>query len=78
MGNKKVNRVLYIYDELLKYKAVNKSWIAEKFRVDDKTIERAIKDLKFYLQTDDYTDQASKIQYKRKIKGYILVKVSMR
>ncbi|AST07602.1 WYL domain-containing protein [Anoxybacillus flavithermus] len=62
-------RILYIYDRLRKGEVILKKQEADRFSVDEKTIQRDIDDLRTYI-TDTFYDLVT-IEYDRQKKGYV-------
>lgn len=50
MENDKINRVLDIYDRLQEGKVIYKSEEAQRFQVNEKSIQRDIEDIREYLE----------------------------
>ena len=72
MKSHKYERILDIYSALVGGKIVNKSEYANKHRVDDRTIQRDIDDIRTFL-CDAHVfglDVRSDIIYDRTCKGY--------
>lgn len=68
----KTYRMINIYEALEKGELVNKKTLSDKFKVDERTIQRDIDDLRGYL-TDFYQDDVDLyIEYDRTKKGYSL------
>lgn len=70
------NRVLTIYNMLINNKKVDKSEMAMKFKVNEKTIRRDIDEIKnfFYENIDEFGEVS--IGYDRRKNGYILNKIN--
>lgn len=66
----KVTRVLSIFERLNQGKVIRKHEEAERFGVDQKTIQRDIEDVRRYL--DKMYSSANLVEYNRKRKGYVL------
>lgn len=71
----KVTRVLSIYDKLLNGKLLNKSEEADKFNVNERTIQRDIDDIRRYLDYSNGNSGATdKVNYNYTDKGFVLEK----
>lgn len=70
----KNNRTLDLYTRLCKGKVINKSEEAQKFGVDERSIQRDIDDIRSFLDDCAVTDSADtrKIIYDRNKKGYVM------
>ncbi len=69
----KVTRVLNIYNEFKSGKVVYKPYEANKYRVDERTIQRDIEDIRDYLEIKNDDDSIlNSIVYDRTIKGYYM------
>ncbi|MGZ0084913.1 helix-turn-helix transcriptional regulator [Caldibacillus thermoamylovorans] len=69
----KTTRVLSMYDRLRKGETIKKKVEAERFGVNEKTIQRDIEDLRTYL-ADTFYDSTITIEYDRQKQGYVLTK----
>lgn len=69
----KVERVLWIYNKLIKSACINKKEVAVKFGVDERSIQRDISDVNAYLSNYIGETGGAEVSYKRKRKGYHLV-----
>lgn len=67
----KVSRVLHIFEKLTYGEVVNKRELADIFKVNDKTIQRDIDEIRNYL-IDKKNDYNVKIKYSYKNKGYLM------
>ena len=68
----RVHRILSIYERLVKGKVLNKEQLALEFGVNNKSIQRDIEQIKFYLANQP--EYASlELQYSRKYRGYQLL-----
>lgn len=78
MGDKsKIIRVLSIYDKLLNGKLLNKSEEANRFNVNERTIQRDIDDIRRYLdfKSGNYNSgEADEVNYDYTSKGFVLEK----
>lgn len=73
-GENKVERVLAIYQMLTDGESVNKRELADRFHVNERTIQRDIEDIRVYLEESQETVGGSgSIVYKHKEKGFRLV-----
>lgn len=70
----KVSRILTIYSRLIQGEVVNKKEMANYFNVNEKTIQRDIRDIKNYFYDNRETYGINNISYSRKLKGYIIEK----
>ena len=67
----KTERVLSIYDELLAGQIITKKAEAGRYQVDDRTIQRDLKNIRRHLEHSRFrTDM--KMVYDRKMKGYAI------
>ena len=66
----KINRILSIYQRLIKGDILNKEQLALEFGVSDKSIQRDIENLKNYL--GEQPNGTKLIKYSRSLKGYVL------
>ena len=70
-GNGKMERVLGIYTKLLNGQTVNKAKEAERYQVNDRSIQRDIDDIRNFLELDtENTGYINTITYDRGSKGY--------
>lgn len=71
----KNNRVLNIYVRLCEGKTINKTQEAEKFGVDERSIQRDIDDIRAFLEERkvDKPTACRKIEYDRRQKGFVMV-----
>ena len=68
----RVNRILSIYERLVKGSILNKEQLALEFGVNNKSIQRDIEQIKFYLANQP--EYASlELKYSRKYRGYQLL-----
>ena len=73
----KIERTLYIYTQLLNGNTVKKSYLANKFNVNERSIQRDIDDIRAYLDTQSVdTGMINSIIYDYKEKGYKLESAS--
>lgn len=72
---RKVERVLRLYHCFLEGQVINKKEKAEYFRVNEKTIQRDIEDIRNFLVGS--TDGDERIVYIRSRKGYMLMSKKM-
>lgn len=70
----KVNRVLTIYEKLIKGEVIYKKQLATIFGVNEKTIQRDIEDIRAYLSNRTETKCSIDVEYRRDKKGYSLNK----
>lgn len=68
----KVNRVLNIFERLMSGEIINKKKEAEKFGVNEKTIQRDIEDIRAYFQENIDRYNGIEISYLRSKRGYVL------
>lgn len=67
----KSNRVLYIYSELLSGKVLKKKELAEKFHVNEKTIQRDLEDIRQFLDNQFVSEDVhNELVYDYKDRGY--------
>ena len=69
--DKKVERIISIYNKLINGDVVNKVEEAEKFAVNKRSIQRDMDDIRAYLANDHETNR--ELVYDRSKKGYVLV-----
>lgn len=67
----KTERILSLYDRMLENKLVRKSVEADRFEVNERTIQRDIDDIRAYLANDPINHR--ELVYDRKQNGYVLV-----
>ena len=72
LENKKFNRILQIFERLMKGEVIAKNVEAERFGVSPKSIQRDIKDLMNYLADTCSDEGDTEILYDRERKGYYL------
>lgn len=72
MGNNKIFRVLSIYNKLQNGEVVNKSYEANKYGVNERTIQRDIEDIREYLGQDENSGAVDSVIYDRGEKGHRL------
>lgn len=70
----KVNRILTIYEKLIKGEVIYKKQLATIFGVNEKTIQRDIEDIRAYLSNSIETKCCIDVEYRRDKKGYSLNK----
>lgn len=68
----KVNRILTIYSKLVHGEIVNKREVAELFKVNEKTIQRDLEDIRAYYSNNRERLGCKDIVYRRDKKGYSL------
>lgn len=69
--DKKVERIIKLYSCLLEGKVIKKKEEAERFGVNQRTVQRDIDDIRMYLANDMTVNQ--QLVYDRNKKGYILI-----
>lgn len=70
-GNGKIERVLGIYTQLINGQIVNKTAEAEKYNVNERSIQRDIDDIRNFLELDaENTGYINTITYDKAGKGY--------
>ncbi len=72
--DKKVERVITMYNRLVDGEVINKSDEAARFAVAERSIQRDIEDIRAYFATD--TESNRELIYDRSKKGYVLVQNS--
>lgn len=72
MENNKVSRVLSIYNKLQNGEIVNKSYEANKYGVNERTIQRDIEDIREYLAQGENSGVVDSVIYDRGGKGHRL------
>lgn len=72
MENNKISRVLSIYDKLQNGEIVNKSYEADKYGVNIRTIQRDIEDIREYLGQGEDSGAVDSVIYDRGEKGHRL------
>lgn len=71
LGSRDVFRMLHLFERLNKGEILSKEKLAREYDVSEKTIQRDIADLRYYLnQVHFKMDKA--ITYNKKEKGYVL------
>ena len=65
----KTERILSIYDDLLDGQILTKTVEAERYQVDDRTIQRDLQDIRLHLKRSRYAKNL-KLVYDRKRNGY--------
>lgn len=74
----KMGRILYIYSKIMDGAVVKKSELAERFGVNERSIQRDIDDIRTYMQNNMIQDgYQHSIIYDRMKKGYRLEKISL-
>ena len=74
---RKVARVLYLFEQLSHGKTVKKTELAERFQTSEKTIQRDLEDLKEYcseMLAKSCPSRCGAIEYSREAKGYQMAK----
>ena len=75
--NGKISRVLSLYTKLINGETINKADAANLYGVNERSIQRDISDIRYYLETNyEYGQVAGTILYERDEKSYRLEKVS--
>lgn len=69
--DKKVERILNIYNRLSEGEVINKAKEANRFEVNEKSIQRDLEDIRAYIANDQKIDK--ELTYDRLKKGYVLV-----
>lgn len=69
--DKKVERIINMYNRILDGEVINKAEEAERFQVNERSIQRDIEDIRAYFANDMESD--SELVYDRKKKGYVMV-----
>ena len=70
----KANRVLAIYEKLIKGEVIHKKHMATLFGVNEKTIQRDIEDIRAYLSNNTESKCNIDVEYRRDKKGYCINK----
>lgn len=71
LGNGKIERVLGIYTQLINGQIVNKAQEAQKYKVNERSIQRDIDDIRNFLELDaENTGYINTIAYDRGSNGY--------
>ena len=74
----KIERVLYIYSQIMDGGLVKKSELAERFGVNERSIQRDIDDIRNYMQNNlIHEGYQHSVIYDREKKGYRLEKISL-
>ncbi|MGH4137657.1 helix-turn-helix transcriptional regulator [Clostridium sp.] len=68
----KINRILAIYSKVIQGEVMNKKETAELFKVNEKTIQRDLEDIKAYFSNNRESLGIKDIVYRRDKKGYSL------
>ena len=68
----RINRILSIYERLVKGMILNKEQLALEFGVNNKSIQRDIEQIKFYLANQPKY-ASLELKYSRKYRGYQLL-----
>ncbi len=75
--NDKIGRVLALYTQFINGEIVNKSDAAHMYGVNERSIQRDINDIRYFMErNNEYGQTSGTILYDRKEKGYRLEKVS--
>ena len=74
--DKKVERIINIYDRIANGEVINKAAEAARFEVNERSIQRDIEDIRAYLANRPELNQ--ELRYERSKKGYTLVKTDER
>ena len=75
METNKNYRVLYLYRKLLNGEVINKFEEAERFGVNERSIQRDLEELKYFIEENSRDgDNYETVTYDRKKKGYIVNK----
>lgn len=69
--DKKVERIIHLYNQLVEGEVLNKAKEAEKFAVNERSIQRDIEDIRAYLANDP--ESGREFVYDRTRKGYVLI-----
>jgi predicted DNA-binding transcriptional regulator YafY len=72
MEDKKVTRILYINEKLIKGETIKKSEIVNQFGVNEKTVRRDLEDLRLYFENKVDSEERCTIEYKKESKCYSL------
>lgn len=70
----KINRILWIHSKLTQGDIINKLEMAKLFKVDEKSIQRDLDDIRSYFSENIQTLGLRDIVYQRSKKGYVLKK----
>lgn len=70
----KSSRMLAIFERLSSGETINKTQEADRFGVNEKTVQRDIEDLRSYLQEFHPEEKTTSIIYDRMKKGYVLLR----
>lgn len=74
----KIERILHIYSKIMDGAVVNKAELAERFGVNERSIQRDIDDIRNYMQNNLIQEgYQHSVIYDREKKGYRLEKISM-
>lgn len=74
----KIERILYIYSKIMDGAVVNKAELAERFGVNERSIQRDIDDIRNYMQNNLIQEgYQHSVIYDREKKGYRLEKISL-
>ena len=72
-GSEKIERVLSIYTRLLNGEAVKKKEEAKKYKVNERTVQRDIDDIRNFLENESLSrGYNNSVIYSREKKAYIL------
>lgn len=69
----KINRILMIYEKLIKGEVVHKKQLANLFGVNEKSIQRDIEDIRAYLSNNIEWKCNMNIEYRRDKNGYCII-----
>jgi predicted DNA-binding transcriptional regulator YafY len=72
MEDKKVTRILYINEKLIKGETIKKSEIVNQFGVNEKTVRRDLEELRLYFENKVDSEERCTIEYKKESKCYSL------
>lgn len=72
----KITRTLGIYTRLMNGATINKAEEAQRYGVNERSIQRDIDDIRNYLESDETTDYLNSVVYDRFNKGYHLTRAS--
>lgn len=74
----KIERILHIYSKIMDGAVVNKAELAERFGVNERSIQRDIDDIRNYMQNNlIHEGYQHSVIYDREKKGYRLEKISL-
>ena len=74
----KIERILHIYSKIMDGAVVNKAELAERFGVNERSIQRDIDDIRNYMQNNLIQEgYQHSVIYDREKKGYRLEKISL-